>query len=127
LYQTYLLIKNMDNPIYHILNLPWIELTEAIVNLSILLIFIPLSIIMICKIRCHSLDCTSKLILISYCIAFTLRLTMDVLCITHDKCLEYDNKMGNDKLTLSLALVVSALDRLKWLVIYLFILEMRSV
>ena len=117
----------MDNPIDHILNLSWVELTETTVNLSIFLIFIPLSIILMCKIRCHSLDCTSKLILISYCIAFTLRLTMDVLCITLDKCLEYDNIEINDELTLSLALVVAALDRLKWLVIYLFILEMRSV
>jgi hypothetical protein len=52
---------------------------------------------------------------------------MDLLCITLDKCLEYNNKKVNDELTLSLALVVSTLDRLKWLVIYLFILEMRSV
>lgn len=117
----------MDNPIDHILNLKWVELTELIVNASIFLIFIPLSTTLICKIKCHSLDYTSKIILISYSIAFTLRLAMDVLCITLDKCLEYGKKEVNDDLTLSLALVVSALDRLKWLVIYLFILEMRSV
>ena len=76
--------------------LPWLELTELIVNASIFLIFVPLSIILICKIRCRSLDCTSKLILISYCIAFTLRLASDVLCLTLDKCLDYSNMEQSD-------------------------------
>lgn len=105
----------------------WVERTQVIANTTIFLIFMPLTYFLMRRIICRHLDFVSKLILASYCIDFTLRLAMDILCITLEKCLHYNSVGQIDRLTLVLSILVSTIDRLKWLILYLFILEMRSV
>ena len=106
----------------------WMLLTELIIDVSIFLIFITLTIMLMYKISSRHLDCISKLIIVSYGVDFTFRLAISVMCVTMDKCLHNNNNLIEiNKIQLVIALFISTLDRLKWLILYLFVLEMRSV
>ena len=101
-----------------------LNLVYLVVAATIFLTFIPVEIYALCKINFRT-DFTTKAILLAYTLCFAIRLTTSSICLDKTKCNEEDTYVDN--LVLAMQVVSSISDRLKWLILYFFILEMQEV
>jgi len=86
---------------------------------------LPLELIVLCKIN-FKVDTASKIILISYSLCFLVRAVSDGLNLNPD--LKDDFVLiPEDFVNESLHVLNSVCDRMKWLILYIFILTMQDV
>jgi hypothetical protein len=105
----------------------WMAPTSVIIICVILLTFLPVEIYVLAKVG-RGIDCSSKLILIAFTLSFILRGSIDVgNWIGFDPSNIIDNKVFGSKLTIVIQMIVSLIERMKWIILYFFILEMKNV
>lgn len=105
-------------------NDPTMNLVYLGVDLFILAVFLPLEVIMLVKIR-FAIEFSVKLILLAFTTKFVLNALVSGLCLDPQTC---SAELGlSEAFILFLRVTESFADRLKWLVIYFFILEMQEV
>lgn len=103
---------------------PRMLLVYFIVSTVVVSIFIPMELYLLCKIK-FRIDMTAKIILLAFTLCFILREVVNTVCLDPEKCNESD--LFDDKVIVFIGVINSVFDRIKWLVLYFFILEMQDV
>lgn len=96
-----------------------------IVSILILTLYLPLELLTLVKIRLR-IDLTSKIILAAYTLCFLIRMSINVTCMDTGRC-QVNNPDTVEYLIKAMELMNSFADRIKWLILYLFIMEMQEV
>jgi hypothetical protein len=97
---------------------------------GILIIFLPIEIYVLTKVS-RGIDCTSKLILFAFTLNFILRWIVDVSNEFFIKT-NYDEDQNilydfGPKFQIAIQLINSLISRLKWIILYFFVLDMKYV
>ena len=110
---------------------PWLNLTKTILTGAILVIFLPILIYVLSKTR-RGLDTSIKLILFAFTLNFILRFSKNLgefylFTYSATKDNEASRVYFDTHLGIAIQMVISLFERLKWLILYFFILEMKNV